>query len=107
MPLFAGPSPIELAIGKCFVVNLSKSGDVTLLPSPLTEKATSETNTDEDWNLILDICDQVQSHAGLPKECLKLLLKRMSHSNPHVVLHSLTVSLFANIFLILTYSYPS
>jgi signal transducing adaptor molecule len=60
---------------------------------PTVDKATSETNTAEDWNLILDICDQVQVDSNLPKECLKYLMKRMNHSNPHVVLHSLTVSI--------------
>lgn len=54
-------------------------------------KATSETLTSEDWQLILEICDKVDSEASA-RECISAIIKRLVHRNANVVLYALTLT---------------
>lgn len=50
----------------------------------LVEKATNETNVSEDWQSILECCDYINAQQSRPLECLRSILKRMSHIHPNV-----------------------
>ncbi|PAV89378.1 hypothetical protein WR25_11924 isoform A [Diploscapter pachys] len=56
------------------------------------EKVTAETLSTENWALILDICDKINSN---PTQHSKLALmsirKRLNHRDPHVVMYALSV----------------
>ncbi|KAH8412935.1 hypothetical protein KR009_006882 [Drosophila setifemur] len=53
------------------------------------EKATSETNTNDNWTQILEVCDKVSQNKRLAKDCLKAVMRRMGHSDPHVVMQAI------------------
>lgn len=40
----------------------------------------------------MEVCDKVTNGAASSKECLKNIVKRLNHSDPHVVIQAITVS---------------
>ncbi|TGZ62857.1 hypothetical protein CRM22_007213 [Opisthorchis felineus] len=53
------------------------------------EQCTSEKNTQDQWDLILRICEEYGSKE--PKACLKAIGKRIFHKNPNVSLRAITL----------------
>ncbi|VDO41924.1 unnamed protein product [Haemonchus placei] len=52
---------------------------------------TAEHLTTENWAMILDVCDKVNSDPRAPKNALLSIRKRLNHRDPHVVLLALSV----------------
>lgn len=46
----------------------------------------------EKWGMIMDICDKIGTSSGNAKESLKIIVKRLNHPDPHVVVQAITVS---------------
>ncbi|KIH66078.1 VHS domain protein [Ancylostoma duodenale] len=55
------------------------------------EKVTAEHLTTENWAMILDVCDKVNSDPRAPKNAILSIRKRLNHRDPHVVLLALSV----------------
>ncbi|KAJ3118650.1 ESCRT-0 subunit protein hse1 [Phlyctochytrium bullatum] len=55
-------------------------------------KATAETNTSENWGLIIEICEKADSSESAAREAIQILSKRIAHRNVNVALYSLTVA---------------
>ncbi|KAF2649010.1 hypothetical protein K491DRAFT_698467 [Lophiostoma macrostomum CBS 122681] len=55
-------------------------------------KATDENLTSENWGLILDVCDKVQSSETGAKEAVQALIKRLAHRNANVQLYTLELA---------------
>lgn len=69
MPLFGSSSPFDTEV----------------------EKVTNEKNTTEDWGMIMHICDRVISSKDGAKDCLRSVIKRLNHQDPHVVMQAIVV----------------
>jgi len=66
-------------------------GDSKTQFDTLVEKVTDEKNTGEDWGIIMTVCDRVGATNTGPKECLKALVRRLNHQDPHVVMQAITL----------------
>ncbi|XP_025830602.1 signal transducing adapter molecule 1 isoform X2 [Agrilus planipennis] len=55
------------------------------------EKATSEKNTTELWDVILDICDKAGKSSDDAKACLRAIYKRLNNSDPHIQVQAVTL----------------
>ncbi|KAH8857197.1 Signal transducing adapter molecule 1 [Schistosoma japonicum] len=55
----------------------------------LIEKCTSEKNTQDNWDLILEICEKYANQE--PKACVKAICKRIFHKNPNVSIRAITL----------------
>jgi len=55
------------------------------------DKATSELNTSENWNLILDICDRAKQSTPAAKDCLRSIQRRLNNKIPVVAIQALSL----------------
>ncbi|XP_037038759.1 signal transducing adapter molecule 2 isoform X2 [Bradysia coprophila] len=55
------------------------------------EKATSEKNTTEQWDVIMNICDNIGNSGKNAKECIRSIMKRLNNPDPHVVIQAITL----------------
>ncbi|CAH2067733.1 unnamed protein product, partial [Iphiclides podalirius] len=55
------------------------------------ERATSENNTNEEWGLIMEICDRAGASSQSARECLRAVMRRLGHADPHVQVHAATL----------------
>lgn len=55
----------------------------------LTEKATNESNSSEDWQSILECCDYINAQQTRPIDCLRSVTKRMSNPHPNVSMQAI------------------
>ncbi|XP_019864932.1 signal transducing adapter molecule 1 [Aethina tumida] len=55
------------------------------------ENATSEKNVEEDWSVIISICDKAGKSSEAAKNYLKSIYKRLANSDPHIGVKAVTL----------------
>ncbi|XP_067927948.1 signal transducing adapter molecule 1-like [Watersipora subatra] len=55
------------------------------------EKATPDNAAEANWAAVLEICDKAGQSSTGSKDCLKSVMKRLSHSSKNIQLHALTL----------------
>ncbi|XP_055308219.1 signal transducing adapter molecule 1-like [Sitodiplosis mosellana] len=55
------------------------------------DRATSENNTTEQWDVIIDICDRAGGNSKNAKDCLRSIMKRIGNADPHVAIQAITL----------------
>lgn len=58
---------------------------------PLLDKACNESVVQEDWSMILSICDKARASPRNSKDCLTSITKKLHHKIPRVALQALVV----------------
>ncbi|KAJ3274510.1 ESCRT-0 subunit protein hse1 [Terramyces sp. JEL0728] len=58
----------------------------------IVDAATSETNTGEDWGVIIKICEIVESNPSKARDAVNIIIRKLNHKNVNVILFSLTLS---------------
>ncbi|KAG5873921.1 hypothetical protein JTB14_030346 [Gonioctena quinquepunctata] len=66
------------------------SSDVAAINDEI-ETATSEKNVEEDWGLIMNICDKAGKSSEEAKNYLKAITKRLYNSDPHIGVKAVTL----------------
>ena len=57
--------------------------------------------------MIMAICDRVISSKDGSKDCLRSIIKRLNHQDPHVVMQAIVVSNRKNCFILPTSGFTS
>ena len=95
-----GSNPFDESVGMLFIfilkvlVNLHQKPRNSIILFAIIEKATSENipKGQEDLTLNLEISDQIRSKQVQPKDAMRTLKRKITHTNPSVQLLALSVS---------------
>ncbi|KAJ3261567.1 ESCRT-0 subunit protein hse1 [Boothiomyces macroporosus] len=61
----------------------------------LIDAATSETNTGEDWGVIIKICEIVESNPSKARDAVNIIIRKLGHRNVNVAITNSQVILFS------------
>lgn len=61
------------------------------------EFATTEKNVEENWGIIMNICDKAGKSSEDAKSYLRAIIKRLGNEDPHIGVKAITVSILCYI----------